>query len=140
MTRQAIVVMLCAALTSGCATGGVPRVALAQSPQAAAPRPTGDQTVLAEYVQKLAPGTRVRVDRADGTVVKGTLMKASAAVVVVQQRTRVPEPPLEIPLSDVLAVTPESGSSIAKAIGIGAAAGAAAALGTILIMIAIFSD
>ena len=141
MTRQAIALIVCGALTSGCATAGGPRVAMAQSPQSAAPRAAGDQAVLAEYVQRLPAGTKVRVDRADGKVVKGTLMKASDVAIVVQTRTRVPEPPVEIPLSEVLAVTPESsGNGIAKAIGIGAAAGAAAALGTILILIAAFSD
>lgn len=139
MTRQAIVVMLCAALTSGCATAGGARLA-AQPPQAAVPRSAGDEAVLADYVQRLPPGTRVRVDRAGGGVVKGTLMKASGVAIVVQRRTRVPEPPLEIPLADVLAVTPEASNGVAKAIGVGAAAGAAAALGTILILAAVFSD
>lgn len=140
MTRHAIALTVCAALVSGCATGGGTR--LAAGPQAQPPdgRSSADRSVLAEYVQKLAPGTRVRVDRANGRPVKGTLMKATDAVVVVQPRTRVPEPPIEIPLADVLAVTPEGSNGVAKAIGIGAAAGAAAALGVILILIAAFSD
>lgn len=140
MTRQAIVLVLCAALAGGCATSGGTRLAMAPSPQAAAPYSQGDQAVLAEYVLRLPPGTRVRVDRAGGEVVKGTLMKASDAAIVVQRRTRVPEPPLEIPLNTVLAVTPETTNGVAKAIGVGAAAGAAAALGTLLILAAVFSD
>ncbi len=141
MTRHAIVLVLCTALSSGCATAPGPRVAAATPAQAAAPsRSAADQAILAEYVQRLAAGTKVRVDRAAGEVVKGTLMKASDTAIVVQRRTRVPELPVEIPLSEVLAVTPESPNSVGKAIGIGAAAGAAAALGTILILIAAFSD
>lgn len=140
MTRQLIALTVCGALVSGCATAGGMRMAAAPQTQAAAPRSAADQAVLAEYVQRLQPGTKVRVDRASGRPVKGTLMKASDTVVVVQPRTRVPEPPIEIPLAEVLAVTPEGSNSVAKAIGIGAAAGAAAALGTILILIAAFSD
>lgn len=140
MIRQAIALALCAGLASGCASGGGPRLAAGPQTGNAPARSGADQTVLAEYVQKLPPGTKVRVDRASGRPVKGTLMKATAASVVVQPRTRVPEPPIEIPLTDVLAVTPEANNGVAKAIGIGAAAGAAAALGTILILIAAFSD
>ncbi len=140
MLRQTIAVTLSAALLSGCATAGGARMTMSQQPQSTTPRSAEDQAVLAEYVQKLQPGTRVRVDRANGKAVKGTLMKASAASVVIQPRTRVPEPPIEVPLTDVVAVTPESTNGVAKTIGIGAAAGAAAALGTILILIAVFSD
>jgi hypothetical protein len=140
MLRHTIAMTLCTALLSGCATGGGARMAMSHQPQSTTPRSAEDQAVLAEYVQRLQPGTKVRVDRASGKAVRGTLMKASDASVVVQPRTRVPEPPIEIPLADVVAVTPESTNGVAKAIGIGAAAGAAAALGTILILIAVFSD
>jgi hypothetical protein len=140
MTRHAIAMTLSAALASGCATTGGGRLAVTQPAQNGASANGGEQAVLAEYVQRLPAGMRIRVDRTGGAVVKGTLMKASDAGIVVQRRTRVPEPPLEIPMADVLAVTPESSNGIAKAIGIGAAAGAAAALGTILILVAAFSD
>lgn len=141
MTRQAIALTLSAALMSGCATTGGPWMAVGRQPDASAVQTPANRSVLAEYVQKLQPGTRVRVDRVSGKAVKGTLMKATDTTIVVQARTRVPEPPIEIPLADVLAVTPErSNGGVGKAIGIGAAAGAAAALGTILILIAVFSD
>lgn len=140
MTRQAIALTLAAALSSGCATAGGPRMAVGPQTGTATQTPA-EQSVLAEYVQKLQPGTRVRVDRVGGKAVKGTLMKATGTIIILQARTRVPEPPIEIPLTDVLAVTPErSNGGVGKAIGIGAAAGAAAALGTILILIAVFSD
>lgn len=141
MTRQTIALTLCAALFSGCATGGGPRLAMTSQGQTSMGRGASDPAVMSEYVQKLQLGTKVRVDRADGKVVKGTLMKATADAIVVQTRTRMPEPPIEIRLADVLAVTPEAGNgNIGKAIGIGAAAGAAAALGVILILIAVFDD
>jgi hypothetical protein len=140
MTRQTIALTLCAALVSGCASTGGPRVASGAQSQPAVSRPATDPAVMAEYVQKLQLGMKVRVDLVNGKTVKGTLMKATDRAIVVQPRTRLPEPPLELPLSDILAVTPESSNGVGKAIGIGAAAGAAASLGVILLLIAVFSD
>ena len=108
----------------------------------AGPPNTADRAVIAEYVQKLPVGTTVRVERVSGRGLRGTLMKITSDTLVLQLRTRLPEPPVEVPFSEVLRVTPESGNghSLAKAIGIGAAAGAGAALGVFLIIIAAFSD
>lgn len=101
-----------------------------------------DGAVLAEFLQKLPPGAAVRVDRTGGTTLRGTLMKASSQSLIVQPRTRIPEPAVEIPLTEVLRVTPEgsNGSNLGKAIGIGVAAGAGAALSVFLILFAIFAD
>jgi hypothetical protein len=101
-----------------------------------------DRAVLAEYVQKLPPGTAVRVDRAGARAIRGTLMKATGDSVFLQPRTRIPEPPVEIPLDDVVSVTPEtrSGGHIGRAIGAGAAAGAGAALAVFLVIVAAFGD
>jgi hypothetical protein len=71
-------------------------------------------------------------------VLHGTLMKATAESIVVQQNTRVPEKPVEIPLSDLARVTLDSESSSAgRTIGIGLATGAAGALGFFLVLLAI---
>jgi hypothetical protein len=140
MTRQTIALTLCAALMSGCASAGRPRVASAAQNQPAVSRSGTDPAVMAEYVQKLQLGIRVRVDLVNGKTVKGTLMKATDRAIIVQTRTRLPEPPIELPLGDIAAVTPDSSNGVGRAIGIGAAAGAAAALGVILLLIAVFSD
>ena len=140
MTRQTIALTVCAALVSGCASTGGPRVPSGAQSQPAVSLPARDPAVMAEYVQKLQPGTRVRVDLASGKTVKGTLMKATDRSIVVQTRTRLPEPPLELALNDILAVTPESSNGVGRAIGVGAAAGAAACLGVLLVLIAVFSD
>jgi hypothetical protein len=137
--RNPIVLMLCAALAlPGCATTGTTRVPAG----AAGDRQVLDPAVLAEYVQKLPAGSPVKVERRGGRAVRGTLMKATDQVLIVQPRTRIPEPPIEIPLSDVVSVAPDTpnGGNIGKAIGIGAAAGAAAALGVFLIILAAFAD
>jgi len=135
-SRQALAILVCTALiTTGCATGGSPRVNAV---------PAGgqgqDRSVLVEYVQNLTPGAAVRVERLSGRAVRGTLIKATETAVIIQQRTRVPEPAIEIPMADILAVTPDTGNgfSLAKAIGAGAAAGAGAALAVFLVLVAIY--
>jgi hypothetical protein len=136
--KQAMAVSMCVAMaTSGCATAGATRMASVPSPQGSAGR-----AVLVEYVQKLPPGAAVRIDRAKGRSVRGTLMKATGESLFVQPRTRIPESIVEIPMDDVLRVTPDtqSGSNLGRAIGAGAAAGAGATLAIFLILIAAFGD
>lgn len=133
-SQRIVAVVLSAALvTTGCATAGGARVITA-------PVQEQDRVVLVEYVQKLTPGSSVRVERSSGTSVRGTLIKATDTAVILQQRTRVPEPAIEIPMTDVLAVIPDAGNgfSLAKAIGAGAAAGAGAALAVFLVLVAIY--
>jgi hypothetical protein len=138
MTNRFIALILCSAIAApGCATTG----ATGTPPAGAPDQSLAHRAVLAEYVQKLPLGSAIRVDRVRGRTLRGTLMKATAEVIVVQPRTRLPEPPVEIAIGDVLSVTPDTnGTNIGKAIGIGAAAGAGAALGVLLILIAIYSD
>jgi hypothetical protein len=135
--RSVVALMLCMVImTPGCATMRGVRV---QTPSHTA---ATDQSMLAEYVQKLTPGSAVRVERTGGKNVRGTLIKATDRSVVVQPRTRLPEPPVEVALGEVLSVTPESprGANFAKAIAAGAAAGAGAALAVFLIIVAAYND
>jgi hypothetical protein len=136
MKRQrSLALVLCVLLAApGCATTRIGSAAPAVQPV--------DGAVLAEYVQKLPPGSAVRLDLADGRVLHATLMKATNDSVVVQLRTRLPEPPIEIPLGEVLRITPETagGGSIGKMIGIGVAAGAGAALAVFMIIVALIDD
>ena len=137
ITKRLVAVILCAALSgTGCATAGGPRIGTLPADG----RQVADRSVLVEYVKKLAPGSAVRVERANGRAIRGTLMKATDGLVIVQRRTRIPEPALEIPMSEILAVTPDTGNgnSLAKAIGAGAAAGAGAALAVFLVLVAVF--
>jgi hypothetical protein len=137
-TRRAIILLMCAALTSpGCATTGA--VGSARRPVRTA---AADASVLLEYVQSLPPGSLVRVERANGRTLRGILMKATAGSLIVQPRTRIPEPPVEVALTEVLSVTPESpnGHNLVKAVALGAAAGAGAALTVFVILLTIYSD
>jgi hypothetical protein len=136
MIKQAWCLVLCAAIAaSGCATA---RVTPANTGQQAA----ASRLALVEYVQRLSPGTLVRVNRAGGRAVHGTLMKATDQSVFVQPKTRLPEAIVEIPVNEIVAVTPEPkrDHGVGRAIGAGAAAGAAAAVTILLILFAVVSD
>ena len=131
--------MMCTAMAaSACASTGGTRIASASF----APQESAGRAVLVEYVQKLPTGAAVRIDRAKGRSVRGTLMKATGQSLFVQPRARVPEGIVEIPLDDVLRVTPDvqNGSGVGRAIGAGAAAGAGATLAILLLLIAAVGD
>lgn len=139
VVKQAMCVIVCASMmASGCATAGNAPVAPANAGQQAA----ASRLALAEYVQKLPPGTLVRVNRVQGHAVHGTLMKATDQSIFVQPKTRLPEAVVEIPVEQILTVTPESkrDHGVGRAIGAGAAAGAAAAVTILLILIAVVGD
>ena len=127
LTAAAIIAAL---VSTGCASGGGPRV------QAAPERPV-DTSFLADYVRQIPAGSKVRVERTNGGTLRGTLMKASVDSIVVQKGTRIPEPPVEIPLAQVTRVSLDSGSSsVGKAIAIGIASGLGATLAFIAILAA----
>ncbi len=134
--KRLLALLMCVTLAApGCASSGAGRVATM-------PEQRPDSTVLADYVQKLPLGSPVRVELAGGRTVRGTLINATAQSLVVQARTRIPEPPIEVPLADVLRVTPDSngGSNLAKIIGAGVAAGVGGALVVFAVLIALYSD
>lgn len=136
--KRPLALLLCVLLAApACATTGAARVPAA-APQA---RPA-DPGVLAEYIQQLPLGSAVRLDLTSGRILRGTLIKATGQSVVIQPRTRIAEPPVEVALDDVLRLVPETqgGNSVGKAIGIGIAAGAGAALAVFTIIIALLND
>lgn len=136
LIARTIALTLCAALaTSGCA-------ATAMGAASRGSRSRTDPAVLADYIQRLPAGSAIRVERVSGSTLRGTLMKATDRSVIVQPRTRLPEPAVELSLDEVLSVTPDvsNGSNLGRAIGVGAAAGAGAALTVFVILIAAFSD
>src|SRR6476620_8689991 len=107
MFRKTVAAFVCTALmTTGCASASGPRLA-----QASVAPNVQDGAVLADYVQRLPAGSRVRVERTNGNSLRGTLMKATPDSSVVQKNTRVPEEPVAVPLSDVTRVTLDTASS-----------------------------
>ena len=134
--RTTVLIVCVTLAAAGCATTGTARVAPAAAP------PSESRAVLVEFVQKLPPGTLVLVGRTSGRPVRGHLMKATNDHLFVQPKTRLPEPIVEIPIGQVLSVTPQStgGNHMGRAIGVGAAAGAGAALAVFLVILTAFAD
>lgn len=135
MTRQLTAMTLCVALAAGgCASASGPRVT-------PAPPPPIDRGVMAEYAQRIAPGSKVRVERTNGPSLRGTLMKAAPDSITVQRNTRVPEPPIEIPIDTIARLTlDQPTSSVGKNIAIGVASGVGATFGVLLLLAAIWGD
>ena len=134
MFRQTIALALCAALAAtGCASASGPRIAQGST----API---DRTVLADYVQRIPAGSKVRVERTTGGTVRGTLLKSGPDSLTMQRNTRVPETPIEVPFGTITRVTLDSGSSTGKTVGIAVATGVGATFGVLLLLAAIFAD
>ena len=136
MRRALVVLLSITVLASGCATARTANSRFTQQPTA----PGFDRALLTAYLKQLPVGSRVRASLASGRTLRGTLMKATNEGIVVQRRTRIPEPPIDIPIEDVRAVEIDtSGGGVGRAVAIGAAAGAGASLGVLLLLAAIFS-
>ena len=134
MVKQMMAVVLCGALAAtGCASASGPRVAS----DAAAPM---DRTLLAEYAQRIPPGSKVRVERTTGGTLRGTLLKVGPASIAVQRNTRIPEPPVDVPFDTITRLTLDTGSSTGKTVGIAVGAGVGATFGVLLLLAAIFGD
>jgi len=145
--KRSLVLLLCVLLAApGCATSTRGRMSYATfaapssaSLQRAVPVDAG---LMAEFVRQLPVGSRVRVSLANGAVVRGTLMKRDADPIVVQKRTRIPESPVEIPISTIVAMELDSsnGTNVARSVGIAAGAAAVVVFGVLLTLAAIYSD
>lgn len=135
--KKILTVLLCLVLAApGCATRqGVPRAATPSSVPW-----TADAGVMADAVNRIPVGTRLRVHLADGRTVRGTLMHAGATSIIINPRVRVPEPPIEVPLDELRGFEIETPSTLAKAITLGAVAGAGAALVVFLVILATIDD
>ena len=111
-------------LATGCVTSQTPRVQT--TPQG--PARVLDGNVLAGFAGQLQIGSRVRATVTGNRTVRGTLVKRTDQALVIQPRTRVAEPLVEIPFADLLALeqeNPPSGTGRAVAIGVGVGVSAA---------------
>ena len=137
--KRMLAIVLCVSLgTSACASAGGPRYVTAPAPTASqSGSPVVDPAVMSEFVQRIPAGSRVKVERAKGDTIRGTILKTTPDALVVQRNTRVPETPVEVPYSTIARVTLDDGrgSSVAKAVGIGVASG----VGSFFAILAIFA-
>ena len=137
--RQWIAVLLCSLIVApGCATT---RKFDARMPAGNAQTHRLDPMVMGDYIRRLPLGARVKVTLMDGSELRGTLIKNDADPIVVQPRGRIPEAPVEIAVTRVLAVELEGkSSSVARTVAIGVATGVGAFFGIVMLLAAIYSD
>jgi len=110
--KRMLAIVLCVSLgTSACASAGGPRYVTAPAPAASqSGSPVVDPAVMSEFVQRIPAGSRVKVERAKGDTIRGTILKTTPDALVVQRNTRVPETPVEVPYSTIARVTLEDGT------------------------------
>lgn len=133
--RRALAVLLgLSLLTPGCATARAANNQLSQ-PSGSGP----DRTLLTTYLKQLPIGSRVRASLSGGQTVRGTLMRVTDDAIVLQRRTRIPEPPTDIAIERIGAVEIDTSGDLGKTVGIGVAAGAGAALGVFLLLVALLA-
>ena len=135
MRRAFTVLLIVVLLAPGCATARMSDTRFTQPTGTSLP----DRALMTAYLEQLPAGSRVRARLAGGDTVRGTLMQATEKGIVVQPRTRMPEPPVTIPIERIQAVEIDTSSGTGRAVAIGAAAGGGAALGVILLLAAIFA-
>jgi hypothetical protein len=135
--KSIIALLLCAGLAApGCATSQATRVQTApQVVVATAP----DRAVLADFARQLPAGSRVRAKLTGHRTVRGTLLKTTDRAIILQPRARVAEPLVEVPFDQLESLEQETPNGSGRAVAAGAAAGASAALGTMLILWAILA-
>lgn len=81
-------------------------------------------------------GTKVKIQTLENKRISGVLMRVDGTSVMVKRNSRRPEPAVSIPFDDVAKIERENGSggvNVAKAIGIGLAAGGGVILSLFLI-------
>ena len=94
-----------------------------------------------KYTERLPIGSTVRVRTTDGRRMTAVLAIVDDNGITLELKTRVPEPPRHVPFSDLQQVElKQNGSSLGKAVAIGAAVGAASFFGVMLIVFAALGD
>lgn len=147
MTRLIAVILATALATQGCAA----TVRGARLQPVAPAGPSGERTDtrqaradaadMRKYARAIPPGTVVVVRTATGRSFDGALMGAEEEALLLQPRTRVPEPPVRIPYSDVQAIEPRPvGRSASGVFWAAFAGGAAGFLAVLVTMIALVDD
>ena len=141
--RRTLALLLCAAVAApACALPRASATRIAPPPTPLSqPGNRVDPMLMADYIRQLPVGSRVRISRADGSVLRATLMRRDTDPIVVQRRTRIPEAPVELAVGDILAVELETGNGhTGRNVAIGAATAVGATMGVLLLLAAIFSD
>ena len=131
MLRQPLVILLCVALVlPGCGSPRLTRARIVPSQHAVG----SESDAMREFVRSIRAGSRIRLETVQGRTLRGTLMHATEDEVFVERNTRVPVPVEKVPMADIARVTLDNTSANSRLVALGAAIGAAAAVGVIWII------
>ncbi len=141
--KQVCAVALLVAMTANCATRGA-SLARASAIVPATPPPQADAApdLWRQYARQLRVGSIVRVRTAAGERLTATLLAAGSESMSVSPKTRVPEPIREIRFDTIqqIDVVTKQGSSVARAVAVGAGVGAGVFFGLLLFALAALGD
>ena len=95
-----------------------------------------EATAWRQVAETIPLGSKVKVQTVEGRQLKGTLMRVDGSSVMLKRNTRMPEPALTVAFTEIAKLErdePGGGMHIAKAIGVGLAAGAGVFFSLVLI-------
>ena len=95
-----------------------------------------EATAWRQVAETIPLGSKVKVQTAEGKRLNGTLMRVDGNAIMLKRNTRRPEPALTVAFADIAKLERDQGnggSNVAKAIGVGLAAGAGVFFSLILI-------
>jgi hypothetical protein len=139
MMRAVTILMITTLVMPGCATRGpassIAPSALAQTtgkaPSAASP------DVWRQFAERLPAGARVNVRTSSGNRFTGVILTLDGTGIVVNPRTRVPEPARRVAFDEIAQLELAGNeSNLAKAVAIGAGVGAGTFLGLLMLLAA----
>ena len=135
--KRVLTLLLCVLIVApGCAVHQTTRAQTPAQTQLADTR----RAALAAFASQLPVGSQIRATVTGNHVVRGTLVKRTDQMLLIQTRARVAEPLVEVPIDDLLALEPErSSNGTARAVAIGAGVGVGAAVGTLFIIAALLA-
>lgn len=100
-----------------------------------------DPEVMARFLRSVPIGSALRLRTIEGQRARVVLMAVDPDAIVVQRRSRRPEPPYRVPFASVASAEIDKGrSSLGAAIGIGVLAGAATFVTMLVILVASIED
>lgn len=130
--RKILSLLLVAAFTTQCAAKARPAQTVS-SPDAA--------RAMLTAAEKIPAGARVSVELMDGRRFKAVILAVEGDAVVVQQRTRLPEPPLRLDPGQIAYLELDSSrEGLGKMLAIGAAIGTGVTLAFLAILAAALGD
>ena len=95
-----------------------------------------EATAWRQVAETIPLGSKVKVQTAEGRRLSGTLMRVDGNAIMLKRNTRRPEPALTVPFTEMAKLERDQGNGgmhVAKAVGVGLAAGAGVFFSLILI-------